>query len=230
MNDLFIFGNGEIAEIADHYFSSDSEYNVEGFIVNDEFYSEGSFNDRVVLKQSDFLKNYSTDEVCIFIGISYSNLNKNREKTFNFFKSQGYKFATYVSSRADVCDTVEIGAGSFILEGNNLQYKVKLEENVMLWSGNHIGHGSRISSHTYVASHVVISGHCNIGERNFIGVNATFKDYCNVGNDCFIAMDASVSNDLNDGDVVLGAKAKIIPVTEKINRRIKSLYFGSTIA
>lgn len=224
--DLFIFGNGEIAELADYYFSTDSPYDVRGFIVGDEYFSNDSFNKKIVIKQSEFIKKYPANTNKVFIGLSYLELNRNREAAYNFFVENNYEVASFVSSDANVSPTVEIGPGCFVLEGNNLQYGVKLKENVMLWSGNHIGHGSIISAHSYVASHVVVSGHCIIGERTFIGVNATIMDHCQIGTDCFIAMDASVTKNLSDGEVVLGAKSNFIPAEDKLNSRIKTSYFG----
>ena len=53
----------------------------------------------------------------------------------------------------------------------------------------------------------MISGHCRIGARSFIGLNATLRDFTTIGSDCFIAMDASVTKDMPDGAVALGAPA-----------------------
>ena len=43
MKQLVIFGNGEIAELAHYYFSTDSEYKVEGFTVDAEYLETESF-------------------------------------------------------------------------------------------------------------------------------------------------------------------------------------------
>ena len=43
MTRLVIFGNGEIAELAHYYFSTDSAYLVEGFTVDAEFLETESF-------------------------------------------------------------------------------------------------------------------------------------------------------------------------------------------
>lgn len=222
---VFIFGNGEIAEIADYYFTNDSGFNVMGFIVSDDNYSSSTFNGRCVVSSSDFVKEKSPNEASVFIGVSYAQLNSKRDQAYRFFSQNGFNFATYISSKAIVSQNTIIGEGSFILEGNNIQYGVKLCPNVMLWSGNHIGHGSVIRSHAYLASHVVVSGHCDIGERTFIGVNATLMDHCSVGDDCFIAMDASITRNIKPGSVVLGAKSKYIPLDDPLNEKVKRSYF-----
>ena len=58
-----------------------------------------------------------------------------------------------------------------------IQPNVRIGNDVILWSGNHIGHDSTIEDHCFIASHAVISGNVTIGEPYcFVGVNATFRD------------------------------------------------------
>ncbi|WP_245213936.1 hypothetical protein [Rhodoferax sp. AJA081-3] len=63
----------------------------------------------------------------------------------------------------------EIGENCFILEDNTLQPFTKIGNNVILWSGNHIGHHGEIHDHVTFTSHVVMSGHCSIGPYSFLG-------------------------------------------------------------
>ena len=49
-------------------------------------------------------------------------------------------------------------------------------DNVVMWSGNHIGHHATIDDHVMITSHVVISGGCTIEPHCFFGVNATIRD------------------------------------------------------
>ena len=103
---------------------------------------------------------------------------------------------------------------------------MRIEDNVMLWSGNHIGHGSTIKEHAYLASHVVISGHAEIGKRCFIGVNATVRDFVKVGNDSFIGMGALVTRDLLEGSVVLPPRSEIIEPSDPKARSFIDKTFG----
>jgi acyl-[acyl carrier protein]--UDP-N-acetylglucosamine O-acyltransferase len=104
---------------------------------------------------------------------------------------------------------------------------VRIGDNVTLWSGNHIGHHSVIEANSFVSSHVVISGHCVIGERTFMGVNATTKDFVTVNSDTFVAMDASITRDVPAGSVVLGARSQVHNAGSEMAERIRSNYFGS---
>jgi len=223
---LLIFGAAEIAELAKFYFDLDSEYQVVAFVVDDEFYSEPTFEGLKVIPWSSVLKKYPPSDFSMHVALSYKGLNSLRESKFNQCKSAGYDLASYISSRATVFPDLQHGANCFILENQNIQPKVRIKDNVMLWSGNHIGHGSTIKEHAYLSSHVVISGHVEIGKRCFIGVNSTVRDFVKVGNDSFIGMGALVTRDLLDGSVVLPSRSDFIEASDPKARSIIAKTFG----
>ncbi len=63
---------------------------------------------------------------------------------------------SYVSSKATVFPGAPIGDNCFILEDNTIQPFTSIGNNVVLWSGNHIGHHSVIKDHVSFTSHVVL--------------------------------------------------------------------------
>jgi acetyltransferase-like isoleucine patch superfamily enzyme len=73
---------------------------------------------------------------------------------------------------------------------------------------------------------VVLSGHTVIGERSFLGVNATVKDFTRVGKDSFITMGALITKDLPDGAVILGAANTVFEAETKQAQSIKKKYFS----
>src|ERR1043165_1195159 len=107
--------------------------------------------------------------------MSPRGMNRAREAIYEGIKTRGYRCISYVSSKATVCDN-EIGENCFILEDNTIQPFTKIGNNVVLWSGNHIGHHGVIHDHVTFTSHVVMSGHCDIDRYTFLGVNATLRD------------------------------------------------------
>src|SRR4029079_7225030 len=121
-------------------------------------------------------------------------------------KAKGYAPASYVSSRAFVWRNVELGEHCFVFENNVVQPFVKLGSNVVLWSGNHIGHHSRIGDHCFVSSHVVVSGFVEIGKSCFLGVNSTFANNLKMGDDCLVGAGALVLGDVGDGETVVGVR------------------------
>lgn len=222
---IIIFGAGEIAQLACYYFTHDSDFEVVAFVVDDEFLDAITFNGFPVIKKSQLLEKYPANMYCIHIALSYKKLNKIREEKYLEIKEMGYITPSYICSKSVFWDDLDVGDNCFILENQTIQPTVKIGNNVMIWSGNHIGHASVISDHTYISSHVVIAGHCKIGERCFLGVNATIKDFTEIGNDVFIAMDASVVNDVKDNEMVLSAKSEVYQADNKITKVIKRKYF-----
>ena len=85
-----------------------------------------------------------------------------------------------------------MGEHCFIFENNTVQPFVKIEGNVVLWSGNHIGHHSVIRENCFVASHAVISGFCDIGRNSFVGVNATLSNNVVIGEDNWIGIGVTI--------------------------------------
>ena len=226
MKNLIIFGNSEIASLAYYYFSQDSDYKVVAFTIDDEYIKQDSFEGLPLIPFSKISDKFPPSSNNMHVALSYQKLNKLREQKYSQAKDKGYILASYICSKSFFWEDITIGDNCFILENQTIQPTVKIGNNVMLWSGNHIGHGSYIGNHTYISSHVVISGHCKIGERCFFGVNATLKDFLNIGSDSFISMDASVTKDVDDGSVVLGAKSEIFDSDSKIARMIRKKYFG----
>ena len=226
MKSLIIFGTAEIAELAYFYFTNDSDYEVVAFTVDDEFVDNDSLLGLPVIPFSEITNKFPPEENAMHVALSYSKLNQLRQEKYEQAKGSGYKLASYICSKSVIWNDLETGDNCFILENQTIQPTVKIGNNVMLWSGNHIGHGTVIRDHAYVSSHVVIAGHCIIGNRCFLGINSTIKDFTTVGDDCFVAMDASVINDLGDGSVVLGASCDTFKYDDTRARIIKRKYFG----
>ncbi len=222
---LIIFGSAEIALLAKFYFDNDSEFQVVAFTVDDGYIENDTLEGLPLLPFSECLEKYSPSEFFMHVALSYTKLNKLREQKYHQAKDAGYSLVSYVSSKATFWNDLVYGDNCFILENQNLQPFVRLGNNVMLWAGNHIGHGTIISDHAYLASHVVLSGNCTIGSRCFFGVNSTVKDFIKIGDDVFVGMDASITKDIANGGVVLAPGSSIYDASDRKARVIKKSYF-----
>ena len=175
MRKLIIYGTGLIAEVADFYFTTDTDYRIEAFTNAAEFITQDDFRGKPLVPFEQLESIYSPADHEIFIALGYNKTNQIRQARYDEAKRKGYTCATYISSRASYYDT-PVGDNCFILEDNTIQPFVTIGNNVTLWSGNHIGHHSRIRDHCFISSHVVVSGNCDIGENCFLGVNSTLRD------------------------------------------------------
>jgi sugar O-acyltransferase (sialic acid O-acetyltransferase NeuD family) len=223
---LVIFGTGEIGELASFYFTHDSEYEVVAFTADDEFVQSETFAGKPVVGTSRVVERFPPDQYDMHVALSYRKLNQIRQEKYELAKQLGYKLPSYICSKSVTWPDLSVGDNCFILENQTIQPTVKIGNNVMLWSGNHIGHGSVIEDHAYLASHVVLSGHTVIGERCFLGVNATVKDFTRVGKDSFITMGALITKDLPDGSVILGSQSTVFEADTKQAQVIKKKYFS----
>lgn len=202
---LVIFGTGDIAQLAHYYFSTDSNYEVVAFSVDEKYLKEPEFCGLPVIAFEGVAEKYAPEKNDFFIALSYSKLNAIRKEKFLAARAMGYRLASFVSSRASVLNDGQIGENCFIFEDNTIQPFVQIGDNVTLWSGNHIGHHSVIHDHTFIASHVVVSGGVEIGEQCFIGVNATLRDHIKVGDRCVVGAGALLLADAEPEGVYMGA-------------------------
>jgi sugar O-acyltransferase (sialic acid O-acetyltransferase NeuD family) len=211
-NNLIIFGVGETARLAYEYFQHDSGFVVVAFAVNQKYKTEDVFSGLPLVAIEEVQSKYNSDKHHVFVAMGSGHLNRDRQKVFLEAKKMGYKCASYISSKAFVWHDVAIGENCFILENNVLQSGVKIGDNVTLWSGNHIGHLSRIEDHCFISSHVVISGSCVIGQNCFIGVNSAFANGVTIGRDNFIGLGSVINSNTEDNSIYtcsLAVKSKV---------------------
>jgi sugar O-acyltransferase (sialic acid O-acetyltransferase NeuD family) len=204
---LIIIGIGETAEIAYEYFTYDSEYEVVGFAVNQQYKNSNLFCGLPVEDFETIETKYNPQEYHAFVAISSGHLNRDRAKVYKLTKEKNYKIASYISSKAFVWRNAQIGENCFILENNVIQPNVEIGNNVTLWSGNHIGHRTIIKDNCFITSHVVISGFCEIGENTFMGVNSCVADQIKIAKDNFIAMGAVITKNTEENKIYKGNPA-----------------------
>jgi sugar O-acyltransferase (sialic acid O-acetyltransferase NeuD family) len=201
---LIIVGDSAFAEIAYEYFTHDSKYEVVAFSVEKEYLRRSELFGLPVVPFETIAESYPPDEHYFFVATVYTQLNQLRTRLYHLAKQKGYAPASYVSPHAFVWRNCEIGEHCFIFENNVIQPFAKIGDNVILWSGNHIGHHSTIQSHCFVSSHVVVSGFVEIGESCFVGVNATVANNLSIGARCLIGAGALILANVPDGQTVVG--------------------------
>jgi len=209
---LVIVGAGETAEIACEYFTFDSEFEVVGFAVDRQFITSKFIAGLPVIPLDELELKFPPIDYWAFAAASSTKLNRVRSHLYVQVKNKNYRIASYISSKAFIWRNAQIGENCFIFEDNTIQPFVKIGNNVVLWSGNHIGHNSTIQDHCFLSSHVVVSGFCNIGESSFLGVNSTVINNINIGKDCFIGAGALIQKDVPLGSVLQESSTEISKV------------------
>ena len=205
---LIIVGNTAFAEIAYEYFTHDSDYEVVAFSVERPYIKEPTLFGLPVIAFEELEQHCAPATHAVFVAATYTQLNRLRARLLAEAKRKGYAPASYVSSRAFVWRNVELGEHVFIFEDNTVQPFVRIGDNVIMWSGNHIGHHSVIERDCFISSHVVVSGLCEIGERSFLGVNVTLANNVRVGKDNWIAPGATLLKSTPDNTMFKAIRAE----------------------
>jgi sugar O-acyltransferase (sialic acid O-acetyltransferase NeuD family) len=207
MSKLVIFGKGLFTEIAEQYFTEQGEHEIVAYTLDDQYVTEASYLDKPLVKFSEIEKRFPPDEYSMFIAVSYTDMNRLRERIYNDAKNKGYKLVSYISPEATIKTKYPIGDNCFIFEDNTIQPFVSIGDNVIIWSGNHIGHHSTIKNHNFISSHVVVSGQCCIESNCFLGVNASIGHGVTVRRGTLVGAGASITKDTEEKSVFVPARS-----------------------
>ena len=195
MSRVLVFGIGRIAELAHLYLTEDSPHDVVGFTVDETFMKGDNFHGLPVVAFENVHEQYAPSDYAMLLPISFKRMNHIRADRLSVARNKGYEIVSYVSSRATTFSDFHCGENCFILEDNTIQPFVDIGEDVIMWSGNHIGHHSVIGDHVMITSHVVISGGCTIEPYCFFGVNATVRDETVVARESLVGAGTTIMAD-----------------------------------
>lgn len=201
MAKIVVFGVGQWAELAHFYLAHDSPHEVVGFTVDAAYIERNEYKGLPVVPYDEVDQHYPPAEFKMFIPMSFKQMNHVRADRYYDARQRGYELISYVSSKATTFPGFECGDNCFILEDNTIQPFVKIGNNVVLWSGNHIGHHTIIKDHVMITSQVVISGGCVIEPFCFFGVNATVRDETVIARETLVGMGVTIIKDTEEFEV-----------------------------
>jgi sugar O-acyltransferase (sialic acid O-acetyltransferase NeuD family) len=216
---VVVLGTGSFAQCVRFYLEHDSEHQVVAFSENRALIAADTLDGLPIVAFEDVEALYPPSDFAMYVAVGYRKVNQIRARLYEEAKAKGYDLITYISSRASHWPGLEIGDNCFVFEDNTIQPFVTIGSDVVLWSGNHIGHHSTIGDHCFIASHVVISGHVHVGAFTFMGVNATTRDDITIGSGNVIGAGALIMRSTGD-DEVYPAKA-----TKPLDRSAKEIDF-----
>lgn len=211
MNEIVVFGAGQVAEVMQYYIDHESDRKVVAFTVDGAYVKEDRHLGLPVVPFEDIQAAYPPERYGMYVAVSFKEVNKARQRKVEEAEAKGYGLIGHVSPRAVVWAGFELKPNTFIMENNVLQPYVRVGKNVIMWSGNHVGHHTTIEDHCFIASQAVISGAVTIGEGSFVGVNATLRDNIRIGKRNVIGADALILKDTEDEAVYIGRQAELIP-------------------
>ena len=204
---VVVFGTGSFAQVVHFYLTHDSEHEVVAFTVNESHLTEREMMGVPVVPFEEIEREFPPEVFKMYVAMGYKQVNRVRAAVYTEAKQKGYELVTYISSKCTYWGE-QIGDNCFIFEDNTIQPFVKIGNDVVMWSGNHIGHHATIGNHCFITSHVVISGNSHIGPYSFLGVNATIRDSICIGEACVIGAGTLIMKSTEDREVYIGQRTK----------------------
>ena len=198
---VVVFGTSNWAQLAHFYLTHDSPHEVVAFTVDRKFASASDFQGLPVIPFDEVERSYPPAQFKMFVPMSFKKMGHNRSEKYYEAKQKGYRLISYVSSKATTWPGFVCGDNCFIFEDNTIQPFVEIGNDVVMWSGNHIGHHTKIKDHVTITSHVVISGCCTIEEHCFFGVNSTVRDETIIARETLVGMGVTIARDTKEFEI-----------------------------
>lgn len=201
MAKVVVFGVGQWADLAHFYLTHDSPHVVAAFTLDRDYVDGEEHRGLPVVAFDEVEQRFPPEEFEMFLPLSFKRMNHLRAEKYRAAKAKGYRLVSYVSSRATTWPGFECGENCFIFEDNTIQPFVEIGNDVVLWSGNHIGHHTVVKDHVMVTSQVVISGACTIEPYCFFGVNSTVRDETVVARETLVGAGALILRDTKEFEI-----------------------------
>ena len=203
MNRIVLFGAGAFAEIAHYYFTHDSNFRVAGFVVDAKYLVERTFKGLPVVALDEAEEAFPASDFGMFVALGIRGVNRVRAEKMTEVTSRGYRLVSFLSSKADVGADLELRPNTMIMERAGIQPFVQIGKGVIVWSASRVGFRSRIDDHCWVTS-PILGESVVLGERTFVGLNATIAPFVSVGKSNVIGAGALILHHTKDDEVYPG--------------------------
>lgn len=221
---VIIFGTGRGADAAYRHFTADSHHEICGFTVDEKYLACDNFHGLPVVPFETVQNHFPPVQYKLFLLMGFEEMNERRAHKYLGGKEKGYHFATYISSRVHSLEPVKAGENCFIMENQTLNLDVIIGNNVVMWSGNHVGDSSIVGDNVWMSSHVCIGGNSVIGANSFLGNNCAIIDGVTVGRHNFIGANTLIAENTIDYSTYIVEKTQRATMKSDMFMRITSLH------
>ena len=208
---IIIFGTEKFASFAWFALSHDSPHEVVGFTVDGAYLVNNNLHGLPVVAFEQVERYFPPESIAMIAPLGARNLNKLRAEKHRSGKAKGYRFISYVSSKALTWLDLTIGENCMLNEASVVQPFAKLGDGVIVRPGATVSHHVQIADNCFIAAHACIGGTTKVGERCFLGLNSTIRDGITIAPRCFIAAGAVVTADTEENGIYVGVPAKRRP-------------------
>jgi acetyltransferase-like isoleucine patch superfamily enzyme len=196
MSKVVLFGIGRGADVAFRFLTRDSDHEICGFAVDRRYLDREHFHDLPVVPFEDVESRFPPDQFKMFVLLGYQRMNAFRADKYLEAKRKGYSFISYTNS-------------SFY---QSISLDVKIGNNVVMWSSNHVGDLTNIGDHVWLASHVTVAAEVIVQPYCFLGIGATIGNRVTLAERTFVAANALVASDTVENAVCVTGESERVDV------------------
>lgn len=211
LKDIIIIGAGgvgrETALIVESINEHKEEWNLLGFVDDDENIQGKLINGYNVLGKLEYLLNYNKE---VYVVCAIANCKVKKAMVNHLQENKNIKFATLIHPSVNINKTVEIGQGSIIYNGVILTANIKIGNQVIISPKCGIGHDSVIEDYVTLLWNVNVSGSVKIGQGSTLGSGSTIIQGLEIGKNSFIGAGAAVIRDIEENKIAVGVPSKYI--------------------
>jgi sugar O-acyltransferase (sialic acid O-acetyltransferase NeuD family) len=208
---VVIFGTQMLASYCWYVLTHDSPHQVVGFTVDGAYLRENTFHGLPVIAFEQVEKHFPPESVAMIAPLGAHNLNGLRQDKHRASQAKGYRFISYISSRALTWPDLTIGENCMLGEGSAVQPFARLGDGIIMRPQASVSHHVQIGDNCFIAQAACIGGAVIIGERCFLGLNSTIRDKIAIAPRCIIAAGAVVVADTEENGMYVGVPAKRHP-------------------
>ena len=211
MSKVVLFGNARFAEMNHFYLSHDSPHEVAAFTVDRAYIRQHELRGCPVVPFEEIAQQYPPEEYLMAVPLGLKRVNQLRAEKFQEAQAKGYRFVTYVSSRAVTWPDAALGENCFVYENVVMKPFARLGSDVIVETGSVVGHHAEIQDHCFLGPHSVVLGECTIGPYCIIGANAMVREGVKIASGCIIGAGALITRNTRPGGVYLAPAPELLP-------------------
>jgi sugar O-acyltransferase (sialic acid O-acetyltransferase NeuD family) len=220
MSKVVLFGTGRGADVAFRFLKRDSDHEVCGFSTDLKYVERDTFHDLPVVAFENVERRFPPDQYKFLILLGYQNMNGLRANKYLAAKTKGYSFISYVNSHFYRAEDLDVGENCFILDNQSISLDVKIGNNVVMWSSNHIGDLSTIGDHSWLASHVTVAAEVNVQPYCFLGIGATVGNKLTLGQRTFVGANSLVASNTEKNSVHVSSASEAVDLDSPAFMRV----------
>jgi sugar O-acyltransferase (sialic acid O-acetyltransferase NeuD family) len=208
MKPIILFGTGKIAEVLLYFFTHHSDRQVVACSADRGYLPSPEWHGIPVIPFDEIARSHPPETHDMFVALGYQDMNDLRARKCAEARQLGYALVSYVHPDSGMPVDCEHGDNCFIMNQTHIHPRVRLGNNVFVWSGAMIGHHSTIGDNCWLTSCANVSGVVTMGKNCFLAVNATVGHGIAIGDDCFIGANALVTKAAQPGAAYLAESTK----------------------